>query len=146
MSLTDEQKNMLKAIFDEQTQKSGGTLNLEGLSKILLNFDIDESFAAPMKRIMDGSSDDDKIEFDTFLSFFEILLSQNIKLFFEKLFKAIDVNGDGKLMAPDLVEFGKLIGDNITKDEAEQIIIQCDLDGSGSIEFDDFWRWFSEKH
>ena len=146
MSLTDEQKNMLKSIFDEQTEKSGGALNLEGLSKILLDFDIDENFAAPMKRIMDASSDDDKINFDTFLSFFEILLSQNIKLFFEKVFKAIDVNGDGKLMAPDLVEFGKLIGDNITKEEAEKIIVECDLDSSGSIEFDDFWSWFSEKH
>ena len=146
MSLTDEQKHLLKSIFDEQTNKSGGTLNEEGLSKLLLDFDIDESFAPPMLRIMSGSDGSSKIEFDTFLSFFEILISQDIKLFFEKLFHAIDLNDDGKLMAPDLIEFGKLIGDTITKEEADQIIIQCDLDGSGSIEFEDFWIWFTERH
>ena len=146
MSLNPEQVKTLKHIFDEQTEQSDGMLTEEGLKKLLLDFDIDESFAPPMLRIISSSSKDGRVEFESFLKFFEILMSQNIKSFFESLFHAIDVNGDGKLLADDLVEFGKLIGDTISKDEAEQIIFQCDLDGSGSIEFDDFWNWFSEKH
>ena len=145
MTLTDEEIKTLKNIFDEQTEKTGGTLDEENLTQLLSNFDIDQSFAKPMLRIMSVSNEDGKVKFDSFLSFLQMLLSQDFEIFFKKLFHAIDVNGDGKLMAPDLVEFCNLIGDTITQEDAEQIILDCDLDESGSIEFEDFWQWFSRK-
>ncbi|KAI5530892.1 EF-hand family [Trichomonas vaginalis G3] len=145
MNFSETQINTLRKIFDEQAQPGQSSINEEGLRKLLIDLDIDESFAPPMLRIISGSNNNGKIEFDQFLTFFQILLSQNIKQFFELLFNAIDGNSDGKLLAGDIVEFGKLIGDEITSEEADQIIMQCDLDKSGSIEFNDFWKWFSEE-
>lgn len=145
MSFMSSQEEMLRKIFNDIADEENASVNEDGLRKLLADLDIDETFAGPMMRIICGSKNKQNVDYDQFLSFFHILLSQNIKQFFELLFNAIDSNGDGQLNSEDIVEFGKIIGDEITVEESEQIIQQCDLDNSGSIEFNDFWKWFSDE-
>jgi len=121
MALPDEKIEILRQIFDKQTEHTGCKLNEEGMKRFLLDFDIDESFAPPMLRLISTSNGD--IDFDQFKNFINLLFGNNIRHFMEYLFLAIDLYHDRKLMVSDLVKFGELIGDNITIKEAEEIMI-----------------------
>jgi Ca2+-binding EF-hand superfamily protein len=59
-------------------------------------------------------------------------------MFFRRLFKIIDDNGNKKL---ELEEFRKGIteyGLNYSKDEMSTLFMAFDKDGSGSVDFDEF--------
>ncbi|OWF54269.1 calmodulin-like [Mizuhopecten yessoensis] len=56
----------------------------------------------------------------------------------KRIFRQIDTTGNGKIGANDLMRSMQLGGCNPTKEEAERIIKENDMDGSGSVEYEEF--------
>ena len=145
MEFSAEQIKALRELF-EQDADGKGRLDMNGLRKLLVDFDIDESFAPAMLRVLSGSDKGNGIQFEDMLKFFEVIMSGNLKGFFRQLFKAIDTNGDGSLCSDDLKAFGELINDPLTQQDADLIRDECDMNGDGKVNFDDFWKWYKTQH
>ena len=86
-----------------------------------------------------------EIHFDDLFSLFELLFSGKMREFYSLLYKAIDIDHDGKLNIGDLQKFGKMLGEEISEDEAERIVNSCGSQ-EGTLAFDDFWLWFNRAH
>lgn len=155
MEFTEAQVAELRKLFEQNDDDRDGKLNEDELRKLLLDFEIDESFAPAMLRILvrkSSSSGDGKpeanagAEFDDIMNFFQVLLSGDLREFFKQLFTAIDMNGDGELGMEDLQAFARMVNDNLTDQDAQQILEQCDVNGNGKVRFDDFWKWYKDGH
>ena len=150
-----------KPEIDKVLQKLGIDINQklgENEIRLLLNeFEIDESFAPALRLILSNSQCEDKDEengdysktkidaaADIIINFFNILTSGEIKDFFRMLFKAIDRDNDGELDVKDINYFGNLVGENISEEEAKDIM-QSDINNDGKVAFEDFWRWYQNQ-
>ena len=116
--------------------------------------DADESFAPLMLRLFvqrDSSRGDQSQEagigFDDLNQFFKILMSGDMKLFFNVLFNGIADDCNGQLTADKLVDFSSLVGEPLELDDAIHIIQQCgNRRNEGRIGFDEFWEWYTSEH
>uniref|UniRef100_A0A7S3KAG0 EF-hand domain-containing protein n=1 Tax=Euplotes crassus TaxID=5936 RepID=A0A7S3KAG0_EUPCR len=55
-------------------------------------------------------------------------------------FDLIDLNGNGRISAPELKRLFDSAGDKVTDEEVEEMIREADLDGDGLIDIDEFKR------
>lgn len=135
MNICETQINMLQTLFQNFDQDNKGYLIEKELRCLLTEFEIDESFAPLMLRLFscsENSSDEQKdnteqqkITFNNFIAFFKILLSGDMKSFFNLIFTAIDFDRNGKIGIEELIEFSTLIGDSLTEQEAKYILREC---------------------
>lgn len=57
----------------------------------------------------------------------------------EKIFKAIDENGDGKLSKQEILDgWEKHLGTPINEEEVDKMFAQIDTDGNGTIDYTEF--------
>lgn len=56
----------------------------------------------------------------------------------KRIFRLIDTTGNGKIGVNDLMRSMQLSGGNPTKEEAQRMIDENDMDGSGSVEYQEF--------
>ncbi|KAK8845025.1 Rhomboid- protein 3 [Tritrichomonas musculus] len=131
--ISSEQIDQLMLVFQKFDQSNDGCLDEDELRNLLSDFEIDGNFAPVMLRIFSRANRSaeeqinelDGISFDNFLSFFVIMLSGNKKEFINLIFSAIDCDRDGKVGVNELIEFSRLIGDNLSIDEAKAMIADC---------------------
>ncbi|CAH1228139.1 calmodulin-like [Branchiostoma lanceolatum] len=57
---------------------------------------------------------------------------------FREAFSAIDQDGDGVIRSKELGKLMRAMGENPTEQEVEEIVVQLDLDGDGTIDFPEF--------
>ena len=145
MEFTPDQIDELRKVFSEIDVDNNGVLDEPELRKLLLEFEIDESFAPPMLRIL-RKNHEDGVRFDDLINFFKILMSGDTKKFFKLLFSAIDGDNDQTLGLEDITSFAELVGDKLTEEEVKEIMTQCDYNGDGKVNFSDFWKWYKQQH
>jgi len=67
------------------------------------------------------------------------LLSKQEKEQIDKVFRAMDLNGDGKLQKDEIKQgYAEYFGRNLTDDEVDEMFNKVDADGSGEIEYSEF--------
>lgn len=130
--ISQEQIQQLQSVFEHFDKNNDGYLNEDELSNLLLEFEVDRTFAPFMLRIFSRANknqieinENDGITFDNFISFFIIMLSGNKKEFINLIFSAIDFDRNGKVGVNELIEFSKLIGDSMTTEQAKAMIQDC---------------------
>jgi len=65
----------------------------------------------------------------------------------KKMFKDMDVSGDGRLSYDELrVGFSQIMGQNLTDVELEKIVMDIDQDRNGFIEYEEFLRVALDKN
>ena len=143
MDFNQEQINELKKVFDQIDVKKEGVINEEGIKNRLLEFEIDDSFAPALSRIFRRN---EGIRFEDLLEFLRVLISGNTMKFFQVLFSGIDNDNDKALGLNDLTSFGHIVGEELTDEEAREIMKQCDYNGDGTVNFSDFWKWYKQQH
>lgn len=104
----------------------------DGLRRLLLDNDIDESLAAPMFKLIGGWKSDG-ITCDQFQQFCTDMEKKDINLFYKYLFDFFDSDNDKQITETDLVEISKLFGDNMQLDEAEAILTDSKI-----LDYDNF--------
>lgn len=63
---------------------------------------------------------------------------------YEKVFKQVDGDGDGKLSPPELQRCMAGVGGSLTIKEAETVVENLDLDGDGLVGWDEFVAFVEE--
>jgi calcium-dependent protein kinase len=67
------------------------------------------------------------------------LLSKQEKEQIDKVFRAMDLNGDGKLQKDEIKKgYAEFFGRNLTDEEINEMFAKVDADGSGEIEYSEF--------
>merc|ERR1711935_996516 len=67
------------------------------------------------------------------------LLSKQEKEQIDKVFKAMDLNGDGKLQKDEIQKgYADFFGRNLSDQEVDELFEKVDADGSGEIEYSEF--------
>lgn len=67
------------------------------------------------------------------------LLSKNEKEQIDKVFKAMDINGDGKLSKEEIkLGYGEYFGRNLSDEEIDEMFAKVDTDNSGEIDYSEF--------
>jgi calmodulin len=60
-------------------------------------------------------------------------------------FRILDVDGDGKVSASELVTLMRQLGDDVTDEAAAKAVDLMDNDGDGLISLDEFASWQSTR-
>ena len=68
----------------------------------------------------------------------ETEFSQSEIMLFKRLFSAIDCDGGGELDADELIALTAQMGNQVTEEQAKDLIGLMDLDGSGTVDFGEF--------
>ena len=60
----------------------------------------------------------------------------------KRLFDGIDVDGNGALDSEEMKQLFKDLGLELTQDQVATVMSRIDADGSGEIDFDEFFAWY----
>ena len=60
----------------------------------------------------------------------------------KRLFDGIDVDGNGSLDSEEMKQLFKDLGLELTQDQVATVMSRIDADGSGEIDFDEFFAWY----
>lgn len=67
------------------------------------------------------------------------LLSKQEKEDIDKVFRAMDANGDGKLDKKEIQNgYAEYFGKTLSNEQVDEMFAQCDADGSGEIDYSEF--------
>ena len=61
----------------------------------------------------------------------------------KRLFDSIDADGGGTLDIEEMKQLFKDLGLELTSDQEATVMSRIDTDGSGEIDFDEFFAWYS---
>lgn len=135
---------IFKACFDEFDADGGGSIDTAELEKLLNAFgvypDEEEMRNMVLEVDEDGSGE---IEFDEFLQMLLLRMERNMMLNKDALkhaFDTIDEDHDGEVDSDQMEEFlMKRADEGMTTKEAQAMIKVADADGSGTVNFEEFW-------
>ena len=63
------------------------------------------------------------------------LINCYVYFFYFQAFSFFDQDGDGTITADELCQCMKKLGEDLTKEEIEEMVKEADADGNGEIEF-----------
>ena len=111
--LSKSELEALEALFERYGCAGEESLNVVQLTNILLDLDIDSSYAPLLYQILQMLGEERVVNVETFSSFISLLRSQVFRRLFKVLFDSIDMDDDQILSEQDLVECSVLFGDRI---------------------------------
>ena len=83
----------------------------------------------------------DNIDYKTFEAFWIMKYSEDLVVNdFDSLFKYFDIDKNGLVEARDLMEGLKALGAKVTPEEADEMILEADLDGDRLMDKEEFIR------
>jgi len=140
--LDDDSVNDMKKAFAYFDKNSDGKISKEELKDVLkeanVNFN-DEQLSEFMRRIdTDGNGSIDFNEFCTIMKDM-VLAAIEVERQIRTVFGGMDLNNDSKISADELrIALTKLIEEDVTLDQAHQIIAAVDRDGDKQINYEEF--------
>jgi len=130
--LTKEQDKRPSA---EQALQHPWILNAQKASKEALSQDVAMGALSNLKSF----NADSKLKQATFAFIASQLLSKNEKESIDKVFRAMDVNGDGKLSKEEIKNgYAEYFGKSLSDEEIDEMFDKVDADGSGAIDYSEF--------
>ena len=137
LDLSQEQINQLREGFNIIDKDNNGHLDVKELGSFMARSQFQQELAPLAIKLVD-SDHDNKISFDEFLKFLEMVneLRSNPNSLYTRLFNLIDVNKNGTLEAPEVKEFlGFFSKAEISNEQVRQFISRSDTDGDGRLTF-----------
>ena len=137
------------AMFQSVDVDSGGTLDVDEVRQLgaMLGYMFTEK---ELQEAMSSMDDDGSGEVD-FQEFYDWWLARkrsgDCDLHSEavKMFQAVDADGGGTLDIEEVREVGVRLDFDFHQSELETAFRQMDVDGSGAVDFGEFFKWWSGK-
>merc|ERR1719231_1206112 len=138
--LTDDQKREVAEAFALFDTDGSGAIDAKELKVAMqaLGFEpSSDEIAKMMKEIdIDGNA---TVECEEFIEMMEGKMSNKDPVEeMKKAFAMYDVDGKGKIVVGDMVRVAKELGENLSKSDLQDILDECDRDGSGTLTEDEF--------
>ena len=139
---SDEEMAAMRQHFEMIDSDGNGVLDRAEVTAFCKLYDIDSNFVDLAFKLFD-TNHDEVLQFDEFCEFIKCgqTLDTQPRIFYRKLFDAMDTNKRGSLGPDDLVEYCRIMRIPITKKEAIDVIKSMDYRCIGAIIFDDLCRW-----
>jgi calmodulin len=139
-ALTGQQLAELRDAFSAHDKNGDGFITLQELRQALEELDeepADEELKALMiKADADGNQ---AIDFAEFLAFMRRRMSQRgAEGEIRDAFDAFDRNGDGLVSIDELLQVMEMLGETMTRQEAEDSLRRADSDGDGQLTYPEF--------
>jgi Ca2+-binding EF-hand superfamily protein len=140
-NLNEEQINTIHELFNSIDHKSSGEIDVKQciylFRLLLIPIDNEEQFRLVMNQV--DLNNNGKISFQEFL----ILLSQKMNNtqntnFILETFKYFDKDNDGIININDLSKIFLHLGEQMTKQQLNEMLIAIDYDQDGHVTFQDF--------
>ena len=142
-------------VFKSVDTDNNGALDFDELrlAGAKLGWDFDESELTSTFKLMDKDSDGD-VDFDEFYEWWvdrkekEGPEGSNMNLHNRAvaMFKRVDTDGSGALGMDNVDELAGLLGFRFTNLELLNAMEQMDDDKSGTVSFEEFYKWFQARH
>lgn len=143
--LTSEQQEEIREAFELFDSDGGGSVDRRDLRVLLraLGHDVRREHVT---KILTGlgvnpKKDSGKIQFKEFLALVANLMNEKeIKEEMIRAFNLFDVDGTNKITIDNLQDVANQLGENISRNELEEMIQEADLSGDGTVSAAEFIR------
>ncbi|EAX99483.1 EF hand family protein [Trichomonas vaginalis G3] len=132
-----------KNIFAQMDTDKDGNLNTEELKNLCRELDWD-STTCPAAIVAFDTNGDEKITVDEFIAYYKLKLTGNKEELFKKVFEKVDKNHNGLIDLNEMIHFASLVGEPVTKEEAQSQLKEIDADKDGNVNFKELYSIFED--
>ena len=145
--LSSDEIEEIKEAFDIFDVDKSGAISVSELLKAMKTLGFDSKNPAIYNMIADMDHDGSgEIEFEEFLDMMTARISdKNTKEDLERVFKLFDDDRTDEITVDNLRRVAKELGEEISDEELNEIVMRADLDGDGKLTFDDFYQVIVKK-
>jgi Ca2+-binding protein (EF-Hand superfamily) len=142
-SLSKRRLHELKTAFDFFDKNKDGRISYKELAEIISSLGDPVSERDVRECILEVDlNGDGYVDFEEFVNMMTKKPVDEIEMMMElrKTFRLFDKNGDGQISVQELRESLWSLGEEISEEEAREMIQEADVDGDGYINFEEFAR------
>lgn len=142
-SLSKRRLQELKTAFDFFDKNKDGRISYKELAEIISSLGDTVSETEVRECILEVDlNGDGYVDFEEFVNMMTKKPVDELEMMIElrKTFRLFDKNGDGQISVQELRESLSSLGEEITEEEAKEMIQEADVDGDGYINFEEFAR------
>jgi len=134
------ERDELASVFRVFDKDNSGSITKDELISFFKNLNITIDEKALDKTIAEvDDNGNGEIDFNEFVVLMHSTPKSDKKIDeLREAFKVFDLNNDGKISADELQLVLSKYGENVTKEDIELIMSTVDLDGNGTIDYDEF--------
>lgn len=145
--ISEEQRADYLDAFNMFDNNQDGTITREKLRNLLLklNQTVTEDDLKDMISVIDTTGDG-KINFEEFVAMMEKRKNEaDTEQEIINAFRVFDKDGNGLISKAELTNIMSILGDTLSNEEIEEMIIEADVDGDGFINYEEFVRMMMAK-
>ena len=145
--ISEEQRADYLDAFNMFDNNQDGTITREKLRNLLLklNQTVTEDDLKDMISVVDTTGDG-KINFEEFVAMMEKRKNEaDTEQEIINAFRVFDKDGNGLISKAELTNIMSILGDTLSNEEIEEMIIEADVDGDGFINYEEFVRMMMAK-
>ena len=143
VSLTDEMKEDCKNLFDLFDKDKDNKISSKEIGELFRALGINAK--TDLKEIIDKADKDKSgfIEFEEFLQYYADKINEpDSPEDLIEAFKIFDADNDGLITKKELKHILTTMGQKLTDEDADRIIMEADLNGDGKIDYKEFVSYF----
>lgn len=135
-NLTKEQEEAIRKSFEAIDSDKNGYLTYDEMNRFMTENHFGTQFLNAIFKVFDKNGDR-QLTFSEFMEYIEACnrTATDRTYLYKLIFDAIDADHNGALNVAEMLEFGSLIGINLTREDAERELKEMDTDNSGDISF-----------
>jgi len=134
-----ESKRQLQ--LEPDASEAVGTFTAEDVMRVMNQMGKEVSLEEARLMLDELSTDGQPVSIECFLEFLENNMDiddGDYVWFLRDAFKAFDEDGDGKITAKEIRHVMKRLGEVVSKEDAEKMIAEADIDGDGALSYIEF--------
>ncbi|OWF56441.1 Calmodulin [Mizuhopecten yessoensis] len=140
--LTEQQLQECREAFELFDKDGDGTVTTEELATVMRTMGQNPTDAAVEEMIREVDKDGNgSVDFEEFIGLMtSYLQGKDPEAELRESFQVFDKDGNGFISAAELRLVMTNLGEKLTDEDVDEMIIEADLDGDGQINYDEFVR------